>query len=165
MDPEDELAQGPVPEETEGDDPWHEEGWYFDLPVGAWERQEAKNRVLRDNIRANVNRETSLRAMEARRDPFHGRDALLGLAQHADGPAWGEEMDDAPVSQQAGETWMDPESVENEEPGSWKAELPDRRTRTKWQEEEPEPGWGAPVEVERRSGPPTGDSPTSDGSL
>ncbi|MCA9829542.1 MAG: hypothetical protein R3B97_17305 [Dehalococcoidia bacterium] len=153
MDPEDDLAQGPVPEETDGDDPWHEEGWYFDLPVGAWERQEAKNRVLRDNIRANVNRETSLRAMEARRDPFHGRDALLGLAQHADGPAWGEEMDDAPVSQQASETWMDPESFENEEPGSWKAELPDRRNRTTWQEEEPEPEWGAPEDFERRTGP------------
>jgi len=62
-------------------------------------------------------------------------------------------MDDAPVSQQAGETWMDPESVENEEPGSWKAELPDRWTRTTWQEEEPEPEWGAPEDVERRTGP------------
>ncbi|MGD9933121.1 MAG: hypothetical protein AB7T37_05320 [Dehalococcoidia bacterium] len=153
MDPEDELADELAPEETSGEDPWHEEGWYFDLPAGAWERQEAKNRVLRDNIRANVKRDTSLRALEARRDPFHARDALLGLAQHADGPAWGEEMDDAPVSQRTGDAWLESELLDEEEPGSWKAELPDRKPRTTWQEEEPEPEWGAPEDLERRTGP------------
>ena len=153
MDPEDELAEELAAEETSGEDPWHEEGWYFDLPAGAWERQEAKNRLLRDNIRANVKRDTSLRALEARRDPFHARDALLGLAQHADRPAWGEEMDDAPVSQQTGDAWLESEEFDEEEPGSWKAELPDRKPRTTWQEEEPEPEWGAPEDLERRTGP------------
>lgn len=153
MDPDDELAEDLSPEEADGDDPWHEGGWYFDLPAGAWERQEAKNRMLRENIRANVRRDASLKAQEARRDPFHGKDPLLGLAQHADGPAWGEEMDDAPVSQQADDAWLEPEALDEEEPGSWKADLPGRRPRVLWEEQEPEPEWGAPEDFERRTGP------------
>ena len=31
-----------------------EESWFFDLPQGAWERQEAKNRELRQNVRQNI---------------------------------------------------------------------------------------------------------------
>ena len=35
------------PQNSDGDDAEDSESWYFDLPTGAWERQEAKNRRLR----------------------------------------------------------------------------------------------------------------------
>lgn len=35
----------------EGSEPEDSERWYFDLPSGAWERQEAKNRELRKRVR------------------------------------------------------------------------------------------------------------------
>ncbi len=37
----------------EGSEPEDSERWYFDLPSGAWERQEAKNRELRKRVRGN----------------------------------------------------------------------------------------------------------------
>ena len=37
----------------EGGEPEDSERWYFDLPSGAWERQEAKNRELRERVRGN----------------------------------------------------------------------------------------------------------------
>ena len=45
-----------------------EEGWYFDLPNGAWERQEEKNRELRERIRGNI-------TQNAAQEPFRGRRA------------------------------------------------------------------------------------------
>lgn len=54
MDREGDQADGTPPPETE-DEP---DAWYFNLPQGAWERQEAKNRALRDSIRHNISRQT-----------------------------------------------------------------------------------------------------------
>lgn len=46
----------PAPRETTLPEEPPAEGWYFDIPEGAWERQEAKNRDLRDRIRTNLKR-------------------------------------------------------------------------------------------------------------
>ena len=41
--------------EAPRDEPQEEsDGWFFDLPGGAWERQEAKNRELRRRILQNI---------------------------------------------------------------------------------------------------------------
>jgi hypothetical protein len=81
-------------DETQGDgeaelDPWNEEGWYFDLPAGAWERQEAKNRALREHIRANVKRDAIARMEERKKDPFAGGsgDGLSGWIEGDQGEA------------------------------------------------------------------------------
>jgi len=54
-------------QEPAGGDPAGEpdDSWYFDLPSGAWERQEAKNKELRENVRRNINSTDVVRP-----DPF-----------------------------------------------------------------------------------------------
>ncbi|MGE0601365.1 MAG: signal peptidase I [Dehalococcoidia bacterium] len=42
------------------------QGWYFDLPGGAWERQEEKNRTLRERVLGNFQED----AEHAKGDPF-----------------------------------------------------------------------------------------------
>jgi signal peptidase I len=49
--------------EAGNDDP---QGWYFDLPGGAWERQEEKNRTLRQRVLGNLSEDEA----KARSDPF-----------------------------------------------------------------------------------------------
>ncbi|MBK9611093.1 signal peptidase I [Candidatus Amarobacter glycogenicus] len=54
----------PLDEAESGqDDP---QGWYFDLPGGAWERQEEKNRTLRQRVLGNIQED----AEKAKGDPF-----------------------------------------------------------------------------------------------
>ncbi len=50
MDTNEERPPRSDDEEVESDG-----SWYFDLPSGAWERQEAKNRELREHVRENLN--------------------------------------------------------------------------------------------------------------
>ena len=53
-------------EKAGGEDP---QGWYFDLPGGAWERQEEKNRTLRQRVLGNISED----AEKAKSDPFARR--------------------------------------------------------------------------------------------
>jgi hypothetical protein len=54
----------PLDEEEAGsEDP---QGWYFDLPGGAWERQEEKNRSLRERVLGNIEED----AEKTKGDPF-----------------------------------------------------------------------------------------------
>jgi len=57
--------------------------WYFDLPNGAWERQEAKNRQLRQNLLRQTGE-----PVESPRDPITGRPApqrrLFGMGRKKD---------------------------------------------------------------------------------
>ncbi len=48
-------------------------GWYFDLPNGAWERQEAKNRELRQSLRRNMDAEPPKREAFGRDEARDGR--------------------------------------------------------------------------------------------
>ncbi len=50
-----------------------EQTWYFDLPDGAWDRQEQKNRSLRDTVRQNVQQSDAREAEAAKRDPFRAK--------------------------------------------------------------------------------------------
>ncbi|MEO8540441.1 MAG: hypothetical protein ABI577_11930, partial [bacterium] len=45
------------------------QGWYFDLPGGAWERQEEKNRTLRQRVLGNITEDEA----RSKSDPFGGR--------------------------------------------------------------------------------------------
>ncbi|MFN8508816.1 MAG: signal peptidase I [Dehalococcoidia bacterium] len=103
--------------------PESEDGWYFDLPSGAWERQEEKNRELRERIRGNI-------TQNATHEPFRGRrarpeeDTRGGLAgwaaRHMDDPEpesqpsepapTARRDDDAPLAAWAGDGWDDPEA-------------------------------------------------------
>ncbi len=51
------------------------EAWYFDLPQGAWERQEQKNRTLRQTVKQNISHQEEEAEAAARRDPFRHRNA------------------------------------------------------------------------------------------
>ncbi|HMS59370.1 MAG TPA: hypothetical protein PKA49_11025, partial [Tepidiformaceae bacterium] len=103
--------------------PESEDGWYFDLPSGAWERQEEKNRELRERIRGNMTQGSG-------HEPFRGRKPRAeepqgGLAgwssRHADeplpepapvppAPAPFAARPDEPLAAWAGDGWDDPES-------------------------------------------------------
>lgn len=76
MEPE-ELENTPGSVGPEGMSDWSDEvegdGWYFDLPDGAWERQEQKNRELRENVRQNIRRQDGADAVTENRDPFRTR--------------------------------------------------------------------------------------------
>jgi hypothetical protein len=67
-------------------------GWYFDLPKGAWERQEAKNRELRQSVRRNMDSEPP------KRDAFGPRDEGRDLRNEDEPSSWravhGNEPDD-----------------------------------------------------------------------
>ena len=52
------------PEESREESPAETQDWYFDLPSGAWERQEEKNRQLRERVHSNLAEESP------RPDPF-----------------------------------------------------------------------------------------------
>ncbi len=52
------------PDEAEEKPSAEPEGWYFNLPGGAWERQEEKNRELRERVHSN------LESPAPRSDPF-----------------------------------------------------------------------------------------------
>ncbi len=54
----------PLDEEEAG--PEDPQGWYFDLPGGAWERQEEKNRSLRQRVLGNIEED----AEKSKGDPF-----------------------------------------------------------------------------------------------
>ena len=58
---------GERPDDAFDNEQQESEDWYFDLPTGAWERQEEKNR----NLRANLLRQAG--EPEKPRDPFAGR--------------------------------------------------------------------------------------------
>ncbi|MEX1103828.1 MAG: hypothetical protein WED87_06245, partial [Dehalococcoidia bacterium] len=64
-------------EEEEGD-----AGWYFDLPKGAWERQEAKNRELRQSVRRNMDSEPE------KKDAFGPRTEGRDLKREEEPPSW-----------------------------------------------------------------------------
>ncbi|MEX0781117.1 MAG: signal peptidase I [Dehalococcoidia bacterium] len=64
-------------EEEEGD-----AGWYFDLPKGAWERQEAKNRELRQSVRRNMDSEPE------KKEAFGPRTEGRDLKQEEEPPSW-----------------------------------------------------------------------------
>ncbi|MBI2767230.1 MAG: signal peptidase I [Chloroflexi bacterium] len=72
------------------------DGWYFDLPNGAWERQEAKNQELRQSVRRNIADDQS--DDETRQDPFKAKKSgLFGLG--------GKKEEDGPRRESAGGTW------------------------------------------------------------
>ncbi len=77
-----------------GENPDEEEpgsGWYFDLPQGAWERQEAKNRDLRQTVRRNINEESP-------KDVFGGVRKDDPAREDASAPlAWGAEQSVEPA--------------------------------------------------------------------
>ncbi len=62
--------------------------WYFDLPSGAWERQEEKNRQLRANLLGHTTKDT-----DTPKDPFTGQPVkgggFLGRGRKKDKPVEG----------------------------------------------------------------------------
>ena len=61
---------------TEGLSDWsgdEDTAWYFDLPDGAWARQEQKNRELRENVRQNIRTQNETETTLAKKDPFRGK--------------------------------------------------------------------------------------------
>lgn len=58
------------------------DGWYFDLPTGAWERQEQKNRELRERVRQNVEEPRRPRVFGAAPEPE--RRPRLGFGRRRD---------------------------------------------------------------------------------
>ena len=72
-----------------------EEGeWYFDLPNGAWERQEEKNRALRESVRGNIQRQAAADTVAAQRDPFRKKPGAFSF------------RDDANWQPEAGSSWQ-----------------------------------------------------------
>jgi signal peptidase I len=104
-------AKAPRPEReysADSDQPADDGSWYFDLPKGAWERQEEKNRQLRQNVRGNFEQQEAADAAAARRDPFKNtgkesvRDASAwrgnyGNTAPAEAPGWDEAVEDEPI--------------------------------------------------------------------
>ena len=82
------MEPGPDrPEENEGSDAENPESWYFDLPSGAWERQEAKNRELRQRVLNNLDDEPARNDPFARRpQPEARKGGLFGLGKKKGGP-------------------------------------------------------------------------------
>ncbi|MCC7364239.1 MAG: signal peptidase I [Dehalococcoidia bacterium] len=74
------MEQDGESREDEGLETESDGGWYFDLPNGAWERQEAKNRQLRQSVRDNI--DESVEA--APPDPFKGKSRGLFGRQRKD---------------------------------------------------------------------------------
>ncbi len=78
---------GERPEEP-GQDGENPDGWYFDLPSGAWERQEQKNRELRqrliNNIEDKAERESYGRPPGSPEPPKKG--GLFGLGRRKEEP-------------------------------------------------------------------------------
>ncbi len=69
MDQGDERLDEVFEEEREAG---QEEGWYFDLPSGAWERQAEKQRRLRESLLEST-KDRDTRDAELPRDPFTGQ--------------------------------------------------------------------------------------------
>src|SRR5688572_4426159 len=100
-------------EDNRPDDASEEEesdaGWYFDLPKGAWERQEAKNRELRQSVRRNMDAEPP------KRDAFGPREDGRDLRQEEEPPSWRALHGDQPA--QADDLkWSLPDSAEDDQP-------------------------------------------------
>ena len=73
----------PAEGKTAFDDP--EQEWYFDLPSGAWERQEQKNRELRQTVKRNVSERDGASVPFARNTPAPRR----SVAWKSAGGTWG----------------------------------------------------------------------------
>ena len=73
----------PAEGKTAFDDP--EQEWYFDLPSGAWERQEQKNRELRQTVKRNVSERDGASVPFARSTPAPRR----SVAWKSAGGTWG----------------------------------------------------------------------------
>ncbi|MBE0609254.1 MAG: signal peptidase I [Dehalococcoidia bacterium] len=117
----------PLDDEAGGEDP---QGWYFDLPGGAWERQEEKNRTLRQRVLGNISED----AEKAKSDPFArqtpepeepAKGGLFGFGRKKKQPE--------PPRESAGGTWTlsgsqmpgeNPNGDEPEEADDWSTEIP-----------------------------------------
>ncbi|MGE5595820.1 MAG: signal peptidase I [Hyphomicrobiales bacterium] len=76
------MEDGDNREPDDGFDAESDSGWYFDLPSGAWERQEAKNRELRQSVRQNVEDKSQ---PAQRDDPFGPRSrGLFGFGRKSE---------------------------------------------------------------------------------
>ena len=87
-----------------------ESGWYFDLPQGAWERQQEKSRELREGVRSNADHDFGLDQPNPERA---GRKGLLGFNRKS------EEDDSGSTRLIAGGKWMlnrDPEALKELRP-------------------------------------------------
>ncbi|MCK9520217.1 MAG: hypothetical protein M0R74_14515, partial [Dehalococcoidia bacterium] len=79
-------AESRGPEDALDRDPDDDGGWYFDLPSGAWERQEAKSRELRESVRTNADDQLT----PDRSDPFASpRKGFFGRGRKIDEPETG----------------------------------------------------------------------------
>ncbi len=119
----------PLDEEAaDGEDP---QGWYFDLPGGAWERQEEKNRTLRQRVLGNLSDD----AEKAKNDPFARK--LPEVDAPAKGGLFGLGRKKNPADAQresAGGTWAlsrtnepdedQPETDNADEADEWSTEIP-----------------------------------------
>ena len=118
----------PDDEATGAEDP---QAWYFDLPRGAWERQEQKNRALRERVLGNIAED----AEKAKGDPFVPRPAEPEPPARRGFLAFGrkKKQDDAPRRDDADGSWtLDrPDGMRHQEPtdadaedDDWSTEIP-----------------------------------------
>jgi signal peptidase I len=76
---------GDRPEENDGPDAENPESWYFDLPSGAWERQEAKNRELRQRVLNNLDdAPAKVDPFARKREPDAKKGGLFGMGRKKD---------------------------------------------------------------------------------
>ena len=76
---------GERPDENDGPDAENPESWYFDLPSGAWERQEAKNRELRQRVLNNLDEAPAkVDPFARKREPEEKRGGMFGLGKKKD---------------------------------------------------------------------------------
>lgn len=161
-------------EEAGGEDP---QGWYFDLPGGAWERQEEKNRTLRQRVLGNISED----AEKAKSDPFARR--VPEPEPPAKGGLFGfgrkKKQQPEPPHESAGGTWAinrtgppseeDPNSGTADEADDWSTEIPlrlehqpDLVLRRHAEPEQREP-WAAPDAGWSIGASDDDDSPAGDG--
>lgn len=122
-------------------------GWYFDLPNGAWERQEAKNRELRESVRRNINT-----------DP--PKDVFGGVKKDQDDDAdpmsaWGALQElDAPTRKTSWSFQADQPPADDELPGSTARPAADSDYST-----EPENASSTPFKLRPRDASEDDDAP------
>ncbi|MEI2659866.1 MAG: hypothetical protein V9G11_07950 [Bifidobacterium adolescentis] len=143
--------------EAGNDDP---QGWYFNLPGGAWERQEEKNRTLRQRVLGNLTEDEA----KARSDPFGKKPAEPEKKEGGRG-FFGrrKKEDDSNQRTSAGGTWVlnrgnqpdepdgsvdfAPRSAEidaDDDADDWSTEPPLKLTPFPRAESRNEPSWGEP---------------------
>ena len=180
MEPEEgRPEETPAPRETIPPEEPAAEGWYFDIPEGAWERQEAKNRDLRDQIRTNLGRPDEKRHDSPRRQD---RTPAWVHDPEPEGPTSSapSEPGDAAASLAAeGDAWTPPPPTEHhlERPAAHRQDLnPDRRDRPVPSDTAPEPpkygAWDLPAQDDdfetralkptRRAEPSPAEQPVTD---